>query len=89
MFLVDNCDSDYCDHAVVLVGCSRRRARVEEPAGEITALPKDHLSCAGMYKTLVTMAGPFTDQDEVVFNDSIKLSKRQPVLIFNIPALRI
>jgi alpha-glucoside transport system substrate-binding protein len=28
---------------------------------------------AGMYKgKVVTMAGPFTDQDEVVFNDSIK-----------------
>jgi len=28
---------------------------------------------AGQYKgTIVTMAGPFTDQDEVVFNDSIK-----------------
>ena len=50
---------------------------VEEPAEEtVAALPQGQElanAYAGMYKgTVVTMAGPFTDQDEVVFNDSIK-----------------
>ncbi|MDD3948878.1 MAG: ABC transporter substrate-binding protein, partial [Anaerolineaceae bacterium] len=48
----------------------------EEPAETVAALPQGQElanAYAGMYKgTVVTMAGPFTDQDEVVFNDSIK-----------------
>ena len=48
----------------------------EEPAeGEVAPLPQGQElanAYAGMYSgTVVTMAGPFTDQDEVVFNDSI------------------
>ncbi|MDF1519992.1 MAG: ABC transporter substrate-binding protein [Brevefilum sp.] len=46
---------------------------VQEPAVE--ALPQGQElanAYAGMYNgTVVTMAGPFTDQDEVLFNDSI------------------
>ena len=50
---------------------------VEEPAVEtVAALPQGQEladAYAGMYTgKVVTMAGPFTDQDEVVFNDSIK-----------------
>ena len=48
----------------------------EKPAETVAALPQGQElanAYAGMYKgTVVTMAGPFTDQDEVVFNDSIK-----------------
>jgi alpha-glucoside transport system substrate-binding protein len=48
----------------------------EEPTEEmVEALPQGEElanAYAGMYAgTVVTMAGPFTDQDEVVFNDSI------------------
>lgn len=49
---------------------------VEEPAETVAALPQGQElanAYAGMYSgKVVTMAGPFTDQDEVVFNDSIK-----------------
>jgi alpha-glucoside transport system substrate-binding protein len=49
---------------------------VEEPVDTVEALPQGQElanAYAGMYTgTVVTMAGPFTDQDEVVFNDSIK-----------------
>ena len=49
---------------------------VEEPVEEVIApLPQGQElanAYAGMYAgTVVTMAGPFTDQDAVVFNDSI------------------
>ena len=48
---------------------------VEEPAG-VAALPQgQELANAydGQYTgKVVTMSGPFTDQDEVIFNDSIK-----------------
>jgi alpha-glucoside transport system substrate-binding protein len=48
----------------------------EEPEAEvIEALPQGQElanAYAGMYEgTVVTMAGPFTDQDEVIFNDAI------------------
>jgi alpha-glucoside transport system substrate-binding protein len=49
---------------------------VEVPAETVAALPQGQElanAYAGMYSgKVVTMAGPFTDQDEVVFNDSIK-----------------
>jgi len=49
---------------------------VEEPAETVAALPQGQElanAYAGKYSgKVVTMAGPFTDQDEVVFNDSIK-----------------
>ena len=48
----------------------------ETPVDTVAPLPQGQElanAYAGMYKgTVVTMAGPFTDQDEVVFNDSIK-----------------
>lgn len=48
---------------------------VEEPVETVEALPQGQElanAYAGMYSgKVVTMAGPFTDQDEVVFNDSI------------------
>jgi len=66
--------------ATILLGaCQAAPAEepvVEEPAASVEALPQGQElanAYAGMYKgTVVTMAGPFTDQDEVVFNDSIK-----------------
>ena len=49
---------------------------VEEPVETVEALPQGQElanAYAGMYSgKVVTMAGPFTDQDEVIFNDSIK-----------------
>jgi len=63
----------------VLAACAKttEAPAVEEPAGEtVAALPQGQElanAYAGLYKgKVVTMAGPFTDQDEVVFNDSIK-----------------
>ncbi len=73
--------------SMLLVACGQKAAEepvveepvaaepaVEEPAA-IAALPQGQEladAFAGLYTgTTVTMAGPFTDQDEVIFNDSI------------------
>ena len=73
--------------SMLLVACGQKAAEepvveepvaaepaVEEPAA-IAALPQGQEladAYAGIYTgTTVTMAGPFTDQDEVIFNDSI------------------
>ncbi|HOG77871.1 MAG TPA: ABC transporter substrate-binding protein, partial [Anaerolineaceae bacterium] len=65
--------------SIVLAACAKtaEAPAAEEPAGEtVAALPQGQElanAYAGQYKgKVVTMAGPFTDQDEVVFNDSIK-----------------
>ena len=66
--------------SIVLAACgggATPTTATEETGGEtVAALPQGQElanAYAGMYKgTVVTMAGPFTDQDEVVFNDSIK-----------------
>jgi len=65
--------------SLVLAACAKtaEAPAAEEPAGEtVAALPQGQElanAYAGQYKgKVVTMAGPFTDQDEVVFNDSIK-----------------
>ena len=66
--------------SIVLAACgggATPTTAPEEAGGEtVAALPQGQElanAYAGMYKgTVVTMAGPFTDQDEVVFNDSIK-----------------
>jgi alpha-glucoside transport system substrate-binding protein len=66
--------------SIVLAACgggATPTTAPEEPGGEtVAALPQGQEianAYAGMYRgTVVTMAGPFTDQDEVVFNDSIK-----------------
>ena len=72
--------------AILLIGTmllgACQAAPAEEPVKEgetgetVAALPQGQElanAYAGHYKgTVVTMAGPFTDQDEVVFNDSIK-----------------
>ncbi len=64
--------------AMVLTACAKEpvveEPVVEEPAG-VDPLPQGQElanAYAGMYNgTVVSMAGPFTDQDEVIFNDSI------------------
>ncbi len=64
--------------AMVLTACAKEpvveEPVVEEPAG-VDPLPQGQElanAYAGMYTgTVVSMAGPFTDQDEVIFNDSI------------------
>lgn len=61
----------------MLAGCAK--PAVEEPVAEepsgVDPLPQGQElanAYAGMYTgKVVTMAGPFTDQDEVIFNDSI------------------
>ena len=64
--------------AMVLGACQTTTPTAEEPTGggNGAALPQGQElanAYAGMYTgKVVTMAGPFTDQDEVVFNDSIK-----------------
>jgi len=64
--------------AMVLGACQTTTPTAEEPTGgeNVAALPQGQElanAYAGMYTgKVVTMAGPFTDQDEVVFNDSIK-----------------
>ena len=64
--------------AMVLGACQTTTPTAEEPTGgeTVAALPQGQElanAYAGMYTgKVVTMAGPFTDQDEVVFNDSIK-----------------
>ena len=66
--------------SVVLAACgggATPTSAPEETGGEaVAALPQGQElanAYAGMYRgTVVTMAGPFHDQDEVVFNDSIK-----------------
>lgn len=65
--------------SLVLAACAKTAEAPagEQPAGEtVPPLPQGQElanAYAGMYKgKVVTMAGPFTDQDEVVFNDSIK-----------------
>lgn len=65
--------------SLVLAACAKtpEAPAAEAPAGEtVAALPQGQElanAYAGQYKgKVVTMAGPFTDQDEVVFNDSIK-----------------
>jgi alpha-glucoside transport system substrate-binding protein len=65
--------------SLVLGACAQEpeptEAPEEEPEDVIEALPQGQElanAYAGMYSgTVVTMAGPFTDQDEVLFNDSI------------------
>ena len=65
--------------SLVLTGCGPAE-ETEEPTAEpteeaIEPLPQGQElanAYAGMYDgTVVTMSGPFTDQDEVIFNDSI------------------
>ena len=64
--------------AMVLGACQTTTPTAEEPTGgeNVAALPQGQElanAYAGMYTgKVVTMAGPFTDQDEVVFNDSLK-----------------
>lgn len=64
--------------SLVLGACAQEPEATEapeEPEEVIEALPPGQElanAYAGMYAgTVVTMVGPFTDQDEVVFNDSI------------------
>jgi alpha-glucoside transport system substrate-binding protein len=64
--------------SLILGACTQEAEPTEPPMEEepaVEALPQgQELANAydGMYDgTVVTMAGPFTDQDEVVFNDSI------------------
>ncbi len=64
--------------SLVLSACAQTAEPTEPPEAEepaVEALPQGQElanAYAGMYDgTVVTMAGPFTDQDEVVFNDSI------------------
>lgn len=64
--------------SMILGACAQAEEPTEVPEEEeptVEALPQGQElanAYAGMYEgTVVTMAGPFTDQDEVVFNDSI------------------
>lgn len=63
--------------SMILGACAQTEEPTEVPEEETTveALPQGQElanAYAGLYEgTVVTMAGPFTDQDEVVFNDSI------------------
>ncbi len=64
--------------SLILGACAPEAEPTEPPEEEgpaVEALPQGQElanAYAGMYDgTVVTMAGPFTDQDEVVFNDSI------------------
>jgi len=64
--------------SLVLGACTQTAEPTEAPTEEeptVEALPQGQElanAYAGMYEgTVVSMAGPFTDQDEVVFNDSI------------------
>jgi len=66
--------------SLVLGACTQQAEPTEPPVEEeeeeaIEPLPQGQElanAYAGMYEgTVVTMAGPFTDQDEVIFNDSI------------------
>jgi alpha-glucoside transport system substrate-binding protein len=64
--------------SLILGACTQEAEPTEPPAEEepaVEALPQGQElanAYAGMYDgTVVTMAGPFTDQDEVIFNDSI------------------
>jgi alpha-glucoside transport system substrate-binding protein len=64
--------------SLILGACAptaEEEPEVEEPEVTVDPLPQGQElanAYAGMYDgTVVTMAGPFTDQDEVIFNDSI------------------
>jgi len=65
--------------SMVLGACAQEEVPIEGPEDvseeDVPPLPQGQElanAYAGMYDgTVVTMAGPFTDQDEVVFNDSI------------------
>ena len=64
--------------SMILGACAQTEEPTEVPEEEeptVEALPQGQElanAYAGMYEgTVVSMAGPFTDQDEVVFNDSI------------------
>lgn len=64
--------------SLILGACAPKveeEPEVEEPEATVDPLPQGQElanAYAGMYDgTVVTMAGPFTDQDEVIFNDSI------------------